>query len=160
MVAEESRKLRQEAGEVMKAAKRRAVELQGRADELDAISDARKLNGRTLESAERLASRLRQLTNGTVILFTKNWAPRGTGYTYAAVKDGTGLWNTTGPRSPKKYDDGEFARWLAGVAVGSGQPVQSIRAALAGFYVWSPGLPTAPDMSGQWRGEAVYDDRA
>lgn len=48
--------------------------------------------------------------DGTVISFQYQFVPKGVWYSYAALK-WNGLWNTTGPKSPKALTWSELIAW-------------------------------------------------
>lgn len=103
-----------------------------------ALLDHADLLERSEQTHVKLARMLASLETGTAILFTKTWGRRAGSkqYSYAAIKDGDGMWNTTGPRSPKKYSDQDLALWLAGQQIGSGNPVAYINRATIGTPLW------------------------
>jgi len=150
-----ARLLREQADAVVAEAKRRAAGMHVEASRLEAAESAARTSMGSSQMVDRLASRLDQLQHPTAILFDKQWGSTTRVYRYAAVKDDGGLWNTTGPKSPKKYSSREFALWLAGVSAGSGQPVKEVRIALSGFYVWGNNGRSGLEVT-----QEFYDDRA
>lgn len=125
----EAKRLRDEAGRLMTEAKSRAAELHRQAQKLEETPDA----------VTALTAKLDAVPHGVAVLFNKTWG-HGRGakvYSYAAVRDNEGLWNTTGPNSPKKYSSRMFAGWLAGRQFGGGNPVEDIVLAMRGDAIWT-----------------------
>lgn len=113
----------------MTEAKTQAAELHRKARELENVPDA----------VTALTAKLEAVPHGVAVLFNKTWG-RGKGakvYSYAAVRDNEGMWNTTGPNSPKKYSSRMFAGWLTGRQFGGGNPVEDIVLAMRGETVWT-----------------------
>jgi len=126
---DEAKRLRDEAGRLMVEAKNRAAELHRQALKLEQPPDA----------TTALAAKLEAVPHGVAVLFNKTWG-RGRGakvYSYAAVKDNEGMWNTTGPASPKKYTSQMFAGWLTGRQLRGGNPVEDIVIAMRGETIWT-----------------------
>lgn len=65
------------------------------------------------EELARIESRPEEPVAGTVIRFDMRFeGPFSKAYDYAAIRAGDGLWYTTGPRSPKGYN--ELLDWMEG----------------------------------------------